>query len=143
MPDHEHILASDTLLGLSILIVDDEADARELLAQALSSLGAEVRVVGGAEQARCALATYTPDVLIADIGMPDEDGYSLMRSIRALTHTAKRHIPAIALTAFSSPAARDRAVRSGFDMHLAKPVQPWILAETLREMAKPTSSARV
>jgi CheY-like chemotaxis protein len=127
------------LRGLSILVVDDDPDAREMLEHALGSWGADVRVVGSAGQARSALATQTPDVIVSDIGMPDEDGYSLLRSVRALASFVKCSIPAVALTAFSSPAARDRAMSSGFDVYLVKPIQPWILAQILREITSAPS----
>ena len=132
------------LRGLSILVVEDEPDAREMLEQALAGWGADVRVVASAEQARCTLATHTPDVIVSDIGMPDEDGCSFIRSIRSLSSVLKCSIPAVALTAFSSPSARDRALSSGFNVYLVKPVQPWILAQLLREMtsAPPSNEGR-
>lgn len=128
--------------GLSILIVEDEPDSREVLEHALGSWGAAVRAVESAERARCVLATHTPDVIVSDIGMPDEDGCSLMRSVRSLSSAVKCSIPAVALTAFSSPSARDRALKSGFDVYLVKPIQPWILAQLLRELTSDPSSRR-
>ena len=125
--------------GLSILVVEDEPDSREVLLHVLGSCGADVRAVDSAERARCVLATHTPDVIVSDIGMPDEDGYSLMRSIRSLSSPVQR-IPAVALTAFSSPSARDRALSSGFDVYLVKPIQPWVLAQLLRELTSAPSS---
>ncbi|MDB4941757.1 MAG: signal transduction histidine kinase [Labilithrix sp.] len=109
--------------GLRILVVDDEPDARELLAAVLEQGGADVRTAGSAMEALVALAEYRPSVLVSDIGMPIEDGYSLIRRIRKLSPDQGGRVRAVALTAFARTEDRTRALRAGFDMHLPKPVE--------------------
>jgi CheY-like chemotaxis protein len=127
------------LNGLSVLVIDDELDPREMLQEALGHCGADVVAVDSADRARCFLATRTPDVIVSDISMPDEDGIAFVRSLRALSDGVKSSIPTIALTAFSASSARDLAMTSGFTVYLVKPVEIWILAQLIRDMA---SSAR-
>ena len=110
------------LHGLTVLVVDDEPDAREVLAFVLLTRGARVEEAGGPEAALAYLAMHTPDVLISDIAMPGEDGYSFIQRVRALHNDGKRAIPAIALTAFTRDVDRERAMRAGFDVHLPKPM---------------------
>jgi PAS domain S-box-containing protein len=120
------------LKGAHILAVDDEADARELMRRALQTHGARVTTVDSAEQALAVLKTVTPDVLVSDIGMPEGDGYQLMRTIRA-GEPKGVHVPALALTAFARSEDRKRAMLAGFDAHLAKPFD---LAEFLLVIAR-------
>lgn len=108
------------LQGARILAVDDEADARELMQRLLEIHGARVTTVESAKQALAALKTTTPDVLVSDIGMPDADGYQLIRTIRA-SEPKGDHLPALALTAFARSEDRKRAMLAGYDAHLAKP----------------------
>lgn len=128
------------LSGLSVLVVDDEDDPREMLQQALGHWGADVVAVDSADRARCFLATHTPDVIVSDIAMPDEDGNDFVRSLRSLSDAAKSSIPAVALTAFSGASARALAMTSGFNVYLVKPVELWILAQLIRDMAGAPSS---
>jgi len=114
---------SDRLDGLKILVVDDEADTRELLKQGLEYCGAKVKVVGTAAEAVEGLVTFVPDILISDIGMPEVDGYDLIRQIRGLPANRGRKIPAIALTAYTRVEDRLQALRAGYDMHVPKPVE--------------------
>jgi CheY-like chemotaxis protein len=123
------------LSGLSVLVIDDEDDPREMLQQALGRWGADVIAVDSADRARCFLATHTPDVIVSDIAMPDEDGIAFVRSLRALSDAGKSSIPAVALTAFSGSTARRLAMTSGFNVYLVKPVEIWILAQLIRDMA--------
>ncbi len=104
-----------------MLVVDDEPDARELLTTVLEQAGATVRAVASAEEAVTAVQSDDPDVLISDIGMPDEDGYSLIRRVRALDHERGRGVPAIALTAYARREDRQRVFAAGFQIHLSKP----------------------
>ncbi|MEH2029796.1 MAG: chemotaxis protein CheB [Nostoc sp.] len=113
-----------TLEGLCILAVDDQADSRDLLKWILEDFGAEVVIVTSAREAIATL-TESPgkyDVLLADIGMPEEDGFSLIRQVRALEALAGGQIPAAAITAYVSEQERQMAIDAGFQMHLAKPI---------------------
>ncbi|MEG4532010.1 chemotaxis protein CheB [Microcoleus sp. D2_18a_D3] len=126
-----------SLEGLHILVVDDQIDTRELLAFVLESYGAEVLTVASARSAIVAL-TENPgkyDVLISDIGMPQEDGYFLIREVRTLAAEAGGEIPAVALTAYASDKERERAIEAGFQTHIAKPVQPVQLALRVANLA--------
>ena len=114
---------ADRLDGLRVLVVDDEADTRELLKQGLEYCGATVKVVGSAAEAVDALVSFVPDILISDIGMPGVDGYDLIRQIRGLPANKGRRIPAIALTAYTRVEDRLHALRAGYDMHVPKPVE--------------------
>ncbi len=109
--------------GLRVLIVDDEADARRAVSKVLQAAGAIVTVASSAEDAMFIMSKHQTEVLVSDIAMPDEDGYDLIRRVRAAGHTA-RDLPAIALTAFAHKEDRLRALLSGFQVHVPKPVDP-------------------
>jgi signal transduction histidine kinase/DNA-binding response OmpR family regulator len=117
------LAAGETLLdGVTVLYVDDERDARELVLRILSDQGARVIIAESAAEGRQLMADERPDVLVADIGMPDEDGYSLIRAIRALSPERGGSVPAAAVTALARPEDRRRALLAGFHTHIAKPV---------------------
>jgi PAS domain S-box-containing protein len=118
--------------GMKVLVVDDEADTRELLNIGLGQCGAEVTSVGSAQEALEAINKERPDLLVSDIGMPDEDGYELIKRVRALPARHGGKIPAIALTAYARTEDRLRALRAGYQMHVTKPVE---LAELVAVMA--------
>lgn len=128
---------AEGLRGLRALVVDDEPDARELIGYLLETCGTEVRLAESAAGALEVLGTYTPDVIISDIGMPEEDGYALIRSIRTLVHEDKRSVPAIALTAFARNEDRTRALVAGFNLHIAKPVEPSTLVRAILDLVGP------
>jgi PAS domain S-box-containing protein len=109
-----------TLDRVRALVVDDELDARELVARVLESQGARVTLAGSAEEALRILAVSTPDVLISDVGMPETDGYQLIRQLRA-SEPKGRRLPALALTAFARAEDRKRVMLAGYQAHLAKP----------------------
>jgi len=120
-----------TLHGISVLIVDDNEEARELLGVALQEYGAAVTSVPSAPRALEYLrGTTIPDVLISDVAMPESDGYDLIRHVRTLPG-AVHNIPAIAVTAYANPDDRIRALVAGFHRHLPKPVDPAVLAATV------------
>jgi CheY-like chemotaxis protein len=123
------------LEGIRVLVVDDEPDARELVAYVLETCGVEVRVAASAAAALTELQSYRPHVVISDIGMPNEDGYSLIRSIRTLVSEETKNIPAIALTAFARNEDRTRALVEGFNLHLVKPVEPAALVKAVIDLA--------
>lgn len=111
------------LTGIRILLVDDEADIRELLSVLLTQYGAEVLALGSAPEAIAALASFQPQVLVSDIGMPQMDGYSLIRQVRALPLEHGGQTPAIALTAYAREDDYQRAIKSGYQQHLTKPIE--------------------
>jgi CheY-like chemotaxis protein len=110
------------LRGKRVLVVDDDADTREMLAVILESSGAVVATAESAAEALAVCQTTRPDVLISDIGLPGEDGFSLMRRLRALPPSLGGDVPAIALTGYDSDADNTRAARDGFRERLTKPV---------------------
>ena len=112
------------LSGIKVLVVDDEPDARELVKWVLSDCGAEVWTAGSAAEALLLLDGELPHLLVSDIGMPDVDGLELLRRVRGLEAKRGGRIPAIALTAFARSEDRTRALRAGFLVHIAKPVEP-------------------
>jgi PAS domain S-box-containing protein len=120
LPAHD---VADRLDGLTILVVDDETDTRELLKQGLEFCGATVRLAGSAAEALKALEGTIPDIMISDIGMPGVDGYDLIRQIRDLQTEQGRRVAAIALTAYTRVEDRLQALRAGYDMHVPKPVE--------------------
>ncbi|MEO8486458.1 MAG: ATP-binding protein [Betaproteobacteria bacterium] len=125
------------LNGMVILVVDDEPDARELIGRVLSDCGARVVTAGSATEAIVLHARERPDLMISDIGMPDVDGYELLRRIRAqeAEATGGARVPAIALTAFARSEDRTRALRAGYFVHLSKPVEPSELVATVASVA--------
>lgn len=124
-----------SLAGLKVLVVDDEADTRELIREVLKECNAEVILSRSAAEALEALEQYQPDILISDLGMPDEDGYSLISKIRALPAERGGHIPAAALTAYARAEDRMRVLRSGFQFHLPKPVDSAELVTVVASLA--------
>jgi PAS domain S-box-containing protein len=123
-----------SLDGLLILAVDDEEDTRQLLVQSLTFYGATVVTAKSAAEGLKALIDQTPDLLVSDIGMPDEDGYSLIRKIRALPDEQQKNVKAIALTAFTRAQDRMRALAAGYQNHVAKPVEPDELATVIASL---------
>jgi signal transduction histidine kinase/CheY-like chemotaxis protein len=119
------------LAGLKILVVDDEPDARDLIKRVLTDCAATVFTAGSAAEALRLFDAELPQVLVSDIGMPDVDGYELLRRIRLREQGRGTRIPAIALTAFARSEDRTRALRAGFLVHVAKPVEPSELVATV------------
>jgi PAS domain S-box-containing protein len=113
-----------SLDGIRILVVDDEPDARELAAVTLTAGGATVEGAASAREALAEIRRRRPDVIVCDIGLPGEDGVDLIRQLRSLPTLEGGATPALALTAFASPEDRSRVLWAGFQMHLAKPVEP-------------------
>jgi PAS domain S-box-containing protein len=110
--------------GVRVLVVDDDPDARELLSTILQQAGAEVVSARSADEALAVFERLRPDVLVSDIGMPDGDGYSLIRRVRLLEDGSDTTVPAVALTAFARAEDRSQALRCGFQAHLPKPIDP-------------------
>jgi PAS domain S-box-containing protein len=124
-----------SLGGLRVLIVDDEVDARVLLTAMLEKCGAEVLSAESAKEGLELIERWRPDVLIADIGMPVEDGYGLIRKVRALSKERGGQTPALALTAYARTEDRVRAISEGYQVHLAKPVDRLELAIVVASLA--------
>ena len=125
-----------SLSGLRILVVDDEADAREVVSLILSSAGAEVTTVDSAARAVELVQRWHPDILVSDIGMPNEDGFTLMRQLRALPVEQGGAIPAIALTAFARTQDRLNVLSAGYQMHVPKPIEQLELLTVIASLTK-------
>jgi CheY-like chemotaxis protein/two-component sensor histidine kinase len=126
--------AEARLEGLRVLVVEDEPDTRELLQLVLEEEGAIVAGAGSAASAREAMNKARIDVIVSDIGMPLEDGYDLIRSVRALGAAGGGATPAVALTAYARPEDRARALAAGFDEHVAKPIDPEVLLRVVQRL---------
>ncbi|HEV7300331.1 MAG TPA: ATP-binding protein [Tepidisphaeraceae bacterium] len=123
------------LAGVTVLVVDDEPDARELVRRFLGACGAAVVTAGSADEAMALLRERRPRVLVSDIGMPGADGYELMRQVRSLPATQGGRTPAIALTAFARTEDRTRAMRAGYNVHLSKPTESTELVAAVASLA--------
>ncbi|MCD6078543.1 MAG: hypothetical protein K0R89_2481 [Ramlibacter sp.] len=134
-PDSSSPADAPDLSGLQVLVVDDEPHSRELLERMLSECGARVLSAGDARAAMALLGSHVPDVLVSDIGMPDIDGYQLLRMVRGLPHPALQRLPALALTAFARAEDRARSLSSGFEAHLTKPMDPAQVLATVARLA--------
>ena len=130
------------LEGLRVLVVDDELDAREMVSAVLSHCGATVSTAAAATLALEAVERDLPDVLISDIGMPDEDGYSLIRRVRGLPRNRGGATPAACLTGYTTTEDRRRALGAGFNMHLAKPIEPSELIAVVANLGRMARALR-
>ncbi|HYG69566.1 MAG TPA: ATP-binding protein, partial [Anaeromyxobacteraceae bacterium] len=119
------------LAGARVLVVDDEADSRELLLQLLASWGAKAAGAGSVREALAVLAGEVPDLIVSDIAMPGEDGFALLERVREADEGRAAPLPVVALTAFARPEDRRRILSAGFDAHVAKPVEPDELRATI------------
>jgi len=127
--------ASPDLSGVSVLVVDDEEDARQLLKSILSKAGADVRMAKSAKEALLNIKTEIPAVLVSDIGMPEEDGYFLIGAVRALSANEGGKVPAVALTAYTRAEDRIRSLAAGFQMHISKPADSLELLMVVASLA--------
>jgi signal transduction histidine kinase/ActR/RegA family two-component response regulator len=123
------------LTGIQVLVVDDELEARELLGAVLTIYGAQVRTATSATETLTLLETFQPDVLVSDISMPNMDGYALIQRIRALPAEAGGNVSAIALTAYAKEEDQQRALESGYQVHLTKPLEPKELVQAVVNLA--------
>ncbi|NJL21592.1 MAG: response regulator [Leptolyngbyaceae cyanobacterium SM1_3_5] len=127
-------LRYSNLSGVDVLVVEDESDTRELIKIILEEYGATVTAVASAEEALLAFIQRSPDILVSDIGMPDIDGYSFISQIRLMQEPHKNMTPAIALTAYAGAYNQQQALQAGFQTHLAKPVDPEVLAKAISSL---------
>jgi CheY-like chemotaxis protein len=128
------------LSGLRVLVVEDDADTRQLLTVLLESHGADVSTAASAQEAMQTFGLSRPDVLLCDIGLPGENGYTLLRQIRALGAEKGGNVPALALTAYARPEDGQRSLAAGFQMHLSKPIDPSVLTRAIEHVVR-TGSA--
>jgi CheY-like chemotaxis protein len=133
--------ALDRLERVRVLVVDDEDDSVAVVQEMLTLHGAEVRTASSTSGALAILDAWSPDVLVSDIGMPDEDGYALIGRVRARPETAGGAVPAVALTAYARVDDRIRVFAAGFDMHVAKPIDPAELVAVIARLAHVSSGA--
>ncbi len=131
--------AERNFTGIRILVVDDDADSREMLRYVLEDSRAEILTVGGAREALAEFSTFAPHILISDLGMPEMDGYDLVRQIRALPPASGGQTPAIALTGYVSAEEQKRVHAAGFDIHVAKPVDFNKLLDIINNLLPPAN----
>ncbi|HEY7474668.1 MAG TPA: response regulator [Vicinamibacterales bacterium] len=127
--------ADRPLENVRILAVEDQDDSRDLLQFLLQREGAIVDTARSVPEAKAALGAKRFDLLVADLGLPDEDGYSLIRAIRQSFPSPAREIRAVALTAYAGDYYRAKALAAGYDAYVAKPIEPSRLTEVLRDLA--------
>lgn len=135
MGRQEPSVPSELLVGVHVLVVDDNTDARELFKTILEYAGALVSVAATAEQAVRFFDHVVPDVLVSDISMPGHDGYWLIRELRSRDPERGGIVPAVAVTAMSEHGPR-QALAAGFQAHLRKPVDPWELCRVIETLAR-------
>src|SRR5215831_2603117 len=126
---------SDSLKGINILVVEDDDDTRDLLEVLLDTQGALVTATGSVMEALHAYDQSRPDVTVADIGMPDYNGYTLIGRVRARDREKGKIVPAIALTAFTTAIDRDTVLSAGFQVHMPKPFEPNRLISVIADLA--------
>jgi CheY-like chemotaxis protein len=126
---------SERLAGLRALVVDDDRDARELVTEVLRSRGMEVTTAASADEGLAALDRDVPDIIVSDIAMPEHDGYDLIRRVRQRPTDRGGLVPAVALTAYARPEDTERSLSSGFQLHLAKPVDVDNLVSAVASLA--------
>ncbi|HLH31829.1 MAG TPA: response regulator [Terriglobia bacterium] len=125
---------SDGLKGISILVVEDDDDTRELLKVLLETQGAVVTTTASVQEALTAYDRSRPNVIVADIGMPDYNGYTLIGRVRARDREKGKPVPAIALTAFTTAIDRDTVLSAGFQVHMPKPFEPSRLISVIADL---------
>src|SRR5437867_12648372 len=126
---------SDALKGLQILVVEDDDDTRELLRVLLETEGSAVTATASVQEALSAYDQSRPHVIVADIGMPDYNGYALIGRVRARDRDHGTIVPAIALTAFTTAIDRDTVLSAGFQVHMPKPFEPARLISVIADLA--------
>jgi len=131
------LAARQILQGVKVLIVEDDEDSRELLCELLDLVGAQVLGAQSTPDALDAIGKFDPDVLVSDIGLPQEDGYVLIRKVRAREEAqGTRSLPAIALTGYSQGEHVRRALDAGYQTHLTKPVDPELLVQAIQQVKR-------
>ncbi|MEO6603368.1 MAG: ATP-binding protein [Polyangiaceae bacterium] len=134
-------LTAPELRGVRVLVVDDDDDSRDLVVSILEKCEAITCAASSAEQALAMIVAECPDVLISDIGMPGMDGYELMRAVRALPDARSQTLPAVAVTAYARTEDRKRALAEGFQLHVAKPIEPAAFAREVARLSRGAAAA--
>lgn len=134
-----HALEEPLLAGVRVLVVEDDAPARELLVKVLRVAGAETRAAASSSEALEMLGAWHPDIVLSDLGMRGDEGYVLIRAVRSLPAGRGGCVPAAALTVAGEPQSRSRAAAAGYDAQLAKPVEPVALLATVARLVQPVS----
>jgi PAS domain S-box-containing protein len=134
VPDHGHV-ASTMLDGVRVLVLDDDDDTRTMLVMIFEQCNAEVYACATAAEALAAVPVWHPHVVVSDIGLPEQDGHSMIRELRALDESQGSRTPAIALTAYAWPADRAHALESGFEVYLTKPADPSVVTAEVARLA--------
>jgi CheY-like chemotaxis protein len=129
-------LPGDALAGVHVLIVDDDAEARDLIGTVLRYCGALVSVAASAGEALQTLERVLPDVVVCDIAMPHQDGYWFVRSLRSRPPEGGGVLPVIAITAHGATHGPDRTLPAGFQAHIRKPIDPWELCRVVAGMTR-------
>jgi CheY-like chemotaxis protein len=142
-PRVERVRAIPDLHDVHVLAVDDDRDALTLVSEVLEAAGARVTTASSATEALSALDAEVPDVVIADLGMPQMNGFELIERIKRHPDPRVRELPSAALTAFARSDDRQKAIQTGFRLHIAKPIDPADLMATVAALAKPVVEARV
>src|SRR6185295_931798 len=137
----EEALEPPSLDGLRVLVVDDDPDTRELVTTLLDTSGARVRTAASVAEALALLERWPADLLVSDIGMPEQDGYALIREVRA-RQRGNGLLPAVALTAYAREEERAKALEAGFQVHVAKPFDPPELLALIADLARPLLTGR-
>jgi CheY-like chemotaxis protein len=135
-----HLPHPVNLTGVRVLIVDDQGDARRLVTAVLERCGAEVVAAGSVREAFDTLDSFDPDVMVSDIGMPGEDGYTLIKNVRQREEGLGRTMPAMALTAYARAEDRHKALAAGFQEYAVKPIEPAHLVSLVAQLAGRESS---
>jgi CheY-like chemotaxis protein len=135
-PGNDDLRFPPEIRDLRVLILDDERDARELMEAVLERGGARVKLVSSAQEALESIRNQRPDVIVSDIGMPEEDGYVFIRTLRAMSREDGGQIPAVALTAYARAEDRRRALLAGFQNHAAKPIEPQELVMVIANLTR-------
>jgi CheY-like chemotaxis protein len=129
-----------SLMGLKVLLVEDEADSRDLAIAAHEACGADVTAVSSSAEALGVLLSASPmglpDVLVSDVGMPVEDGYDLIRQVRSLQPERGGRVPALTVTGYTTPEDVNRALAAGYQLHVPKPVDPMTLVSAVAELVR-------
>ncbi len=131
-----HVKLIPSLEGVRVLVVDDDPDSLQVMGVMLTKQRATVQAVSSVAEALEVLQWYRPDVLVSDLAMPDEDGYALIRKVRAMETARDKRIPAVALTAYVRIEDRARALSAGFNMFVPKPIEPSELITAIANLAQ-------